>query len=72
MTDILYRSAFALAEDIKAQRLQAADVLEFFLERVARINPELNAVVALDSDRARERAAAERGIFDDRGGGGDE
>lgn len=57
MTDILYRSAFALAEDIKAQRLHAADVLEFFLERVARINPELNAVVALDSDRARERAA---------------
>ncbi len=57
MTDILYRSAFDLAEDIKAQRLTSADVLEFFLDRVEQINPQLNAVVALDAERARARAA---------------
>jgi amidase len=66
MSDILYRSAFALADDIKAGRLKAVDVLEFFLARVEQINPLINAVVALDVERARARAgeadaAAERG-----------
>ena len=48
MTDILYRPAFELAADIKAGKLSASAVLEFFLDRVNRINPALNAVVALD------------------------
>jgi amidase len=56
MSDILYRSAFALADDIKTQRLKSVDVLEFFLARTERINPGLNAVVALDVARARARA----------------
>ena len=56
--DILYRSAFELARDIKAGRLSARGVLEFFLDRVERINPRLNAVVALDVERAMERAEA--------------
>jgi amidase len=57
MTDILYRSAFELAEDIKTGKLKSADVLEYFLARVEKHNPQLNAVVALDVDRARARAA---------------
>ena len=44
MTDILYRSAFALASDIKARRLSAVEVLDFFTDRVARINPGINDV----------------------------
>ena len=56
MTDILYRSAFALAADIKAQVLSSREVLEFFLDRVDRFNPELNAVIVLDLERARARA----------------
>ncbi|MEE4658946.1 MAG: amidase [Halieaceae bacterium] len=58
MPDILYRSAFDLAADIKAGTLSAVEVLEFFLARVEAHNPALNAVVALDADRARARAAA--------------
>ncbi|MEM1114474.1 MAG: amidase [Pseudomonadota bacterium] len=58
MPDILYRSAFTLARDIKAQRLSASEVLEFFLDRVERFNPGLNAVVAFDLERARKRAKA--------------
>ena len=66
MSEILYRSAFALAEDIRAGRFSAVEVLEFFLARVERINPQINAVVALDIERARTRAgeadeAARRG-----------
>ena len=57
MSDILYRSAFALAEDIKRGALTSSGVLECFLERVERFNPKINAVVQLDADRARERAA---------------
>ncbi len=66
MTDILYRPAFDLATDIKAGKLSSVAILEFFLDRVENINPALNAVVALDPERARARAAeadaaAERG-----------
>lgn len=53
---ILYRSAFGLARDLKAGKLSAVTVLEFFLERIARHNDSLNAVVALDAERALERA----------------
>ena len=56
--DILYRSAFALANDIKTQTLSSLAVLEFFLGRVEQFNPALNAVVALDVERARQRAIA--------------
>ncbi len=55
---ILYRSAFALATDIRSGRLSSRDVLEFFLERIEQFNPALNAVVALDEAAARERADA--------------
>jgi amidase len=56
--EILYRSAFALADDIRAGKLSASEVLEYFLARVDRFNPRINAVVALDVDRAREQAQA--------------
>lgn len=55
---ILYRSAFALAADIREGRLSSRGVLEFFLDRIERLNPALNAVVALDVPGARARADA--------------
>ncbi len=55
---ILYRSAFELAREIKAGHLSSVQVLDFFLARIARFNEGLNAVVALDTERASERAAA--------------
>ncbi|MEP4485880.1 MAG: amidase [Halioglobus sp.] len=56
--DIRYRSAFALAKDIKAQTLSSLAVLEYFLSRVEQFNPTLNAVVAMDVENARARATA--------------
>ena len=53
--DILYKSAFTLAEEIRSQSLSSRDVLEFFLTRIEQHNPDLNAVVAFDVDRARAR-----------------
>jgi amidase len=56
--DILYKSAFELATEIKAQTLKSREVLEFFLARVEAHNPKINAVIAFDVERARERADA--------------
>lgn len=56
--DLLYRSAFTIADDIKSGAISSREVLEFFLERVQRLNPKINAVVALDEERARARAEA--------------
>lgn len=53
-----FRSATDLARVIRAGELSAVEALELYLARVARHNPALNAVVTLDADRARERAAA--------------
>lgn len=56
--DILYTSTFKLADAIKAQTLSSREILEFFLARIEQFNPTLNAVVALDTERARARADA--------------
>jgi amidase len=53
---ILYRSAFGIASDIKAGKLSAVTVLEFYLDRIERFNDSINAVVVLDTDRALARA----------------
>ena len=56
--NVLYRSAFGLGSDIRRGRLSSVRVLEFFLDRIERHNEAINAVVALDVDRALERAVA--------------
>ena len=66
MTSPLYRSAFSLAADIVAGERSSVDTLAFYLDRIEAHNPGLNAVVALDSERAMARAreadaAAQRG-----------
>ncbi|KGE03946.1 amidase [Pseudohaliea rubra] len=52
----LYRSAFALAGDIKAGRASAVDAVEFFLGRIDTHNGALNAVIAVNPEAARQRA----------------
>ncbi|MEM8660935.1 MAG: amidase [Pseudomonadota bacterium] len=56
--DIRYTSPFELSAAIKAQTISSSDVLAYFLSRVEQLNPKINAVVALDVDRARSRALA--------------
>jgi amidase len=50
--------ARVLARRLSRRRLTAAEALEAHLERIARHNPALNAVVSLDADRARAAAEA--------------
>jgi AtzE family amidohydrolase len=51
-------TAAAIARDVRAGTLRAADVVAASLERAAARNPTLNAFTALFAERARARAAA--------------
>jgi aspartyl-tRNA(Asn)/glutamyl-tRNA(Gln) amidotransferase subunit A len=56
--EIWERDAWDLADAIRAGELRAAAVLEVHLERIARLDPGLNAVCFLDAPAARTRAEA--------------
>ena len=54
--NLLYRSAFQIAEDIKAQRINAKQVLAFSLDRLASLNPQINSVITMNKERALAQA----------------
>jgi amidase len=57
MTDSLpFSSAKRLASLIRRKKIGCVELLDLYLERVARLNSRLNAIVVLDEKRARERA----------------
>ncbi|WP_111493278.1 amidase [Marinobacter bohaiensis] len=51
-------SSFALADGIRRQDFSAVEVLDHFLQRIERHNPDLNAIVVLRADDARRQAEA--------------
>jgi amidase len=55
---IAFRSARELASLIRRGRTTSVELLDLYLERVARHNPKLNAVIVVDRERARRRARA--------------
>jgi amidase len=68
MSELCLQPAHRLLALLRSRELSAADLLEHHAERLARLNPGLNAVIATDLDGARERArqadaAAARGDF---------
>jgi amidase len=58
MTDLPFRSAVALAADIRAKRIGCRELLDLYLGRLERYNPALNAIIATDIAGARRRAEA--------------
>ena len=59
MTDLTVDStARAQADAVRRREVSARELLDLHLVRIAERNPELNAVVSLDEERAREAAAA--------------
>ncbi len=59
MTDFdPFAGAHQIAADIRAKKVTARDVLEAYLERTERYNPDLNAIIFSDPDGARQRADA--------------
>jgi len=56
MTELSYRPARELARMIRDGETGSEALLDAMLERIERYNPDLNAVIHLDADRARKRA----------------
>jgi amidase len=51
-------TATELAARLRAGELTATEVLGSFLERIAEVNPQVNAIVSLDEESAWAQAAA--------------
>ena len=51
-----FQSAASLAATLRERRVGCLELLEHFIARVERFNPDLNAIVVFDFERARERA----------------
>ncbi|WP_374449605.1 amidase, partial [Stella sp.] len=63
MQDIPFRSAKELASLVRRKKVSALELLDLYLTRVEQHNPALNAIVAMDVERARKRAkAADRAL----------
>src|SRR3989304_8031221 len=56
MHDLIYASAAALAQAIRAKEVSSQEVVEAHLRRIEAVNPRLNAVVQLAADSARAQA----------------
>jgi amidase len=54
----VFSTARDMAAAVRSRGISARELLELHLARIAERNPELNAVVSLDEERAREAAAA--------------
>ncbi len=58
MDDLMYLDATAQAELVRNGELQAIDLVDAAIERIEKLNPSLNAVIATFFERAREQAVA--------------
>ncbi|TQM02898.1 amidase [Pseudonocardia kunmingensis] len=57
-TDLCYRTARELADLVRRREVSARELVAAHLERIERVNPELNAIVTLVPERALAEAAA--------------
>ncbi len=57
MSELGFRSASDLVRALRRREISSRELLDHYLARVERWNPTLRAVVTLDSERARQRAA---------------
>ena len=53
---MIFESAHEILEKIKQGEVSSLEVLESFLAQVEKVNPKINAIVALDIERAKEKA----------------
>ncbi|MCB0184802.1 MAG: amidase, partial [Caldilineaceae bacterium] len=63
MNELLFASATTIARLIREKELSAEEIVRLLLERIAQVNPRLNAVVQLAEERAlAEAKAADRAL----------
>ena len=63
-TDLCFTPATQLAAAIRQRRLSPVEIMDAVLARIEAVNPQINAFLAVDGERAREAAkAAEAGAM---------
>jgi len=58
MLDLQFRSAKQHASMIRRKKIGCLELLDFYLERIERHNPKINAIIFMDVEAARKRAKA--------------
>jgi amidase len=58
MSETAFQSATNLLKAIRDRRISSVELLELYIERYEKLNPKINAVVAIDLENARARAKA--------------
>ncbi len=58
MVDLAFEPAHVLARKLRRREITAEALMRLYLDRIARFNPKLNAIVVLDAEKALERARA--------------
>ena len=53
MADLVFAPATAIAELIASRELSSREAVDAYLDRIERLNPQINAVVTVDAERAR-------------------
>ena len=56
--EIAFASATTMAAQIRERKIGSLELLDHMVARIERFNPQVNAVVAMDLDRARQQAKA--------------
>ncbi len=56
MSNIAFKSAVELTQLLKNREMSCLELLDYYLGRVHKYNQEINAIIVLDAERARERA----------------
>ena len=56
MNDIAFKPVVELAQLIQDRKIGWVELLDHYLDRVRRYNPQLNAIIVLDENCARSRA----------------
>jgi Asp-tRNA(Asn)/Glu-tRNA(Gln) amidotransferase A subunit family amidase len=56
--ELCFRPAAELARDVRENRLSPVEIAEAFIDRVQRVNPQLNALVHFDPEQVRADALA--------------
>src|SRR5580693_1356582 len=58
MSELTFRSAVSMAEQIRQKKLSPVELVEAHLARIEKLNPKLNAFVQVDAGGARRQARA--------------
>ncbi len=58
MTELAFQSAVEQVGAIRAGKISSSELLDYYLERIKRLNSDLNAIVCMDIEQAKERARA--------------